>query len=401
MNPMHKKTLILSIPMILAVLLLGWWLLLREQRSLQNTERPTVSDSWLAQKQAQQLDEKSQLEALASQVERIPIPRVDTATWQVYKSGIPGIEFKYPSGWEVKANLSKNSYCVKTRDDRYAKIPSSSAQILQGDECIFQIDIDTENSQGEQKVIDSLQLVQKQFPKGKMNVIQGSSFGNLFIFEDSSETRVYTGSNTITLMLKLWNMDKKFDGVPDAFYGILSTLKPIQGSVTGCKSLGNGEEAKKWKVYTNNTSNFSLKYPTDWKYKEGTSVDSTGSLVKTVSFYKPDMKCSIEASPALCGVTVSISPIKSNENSPNEKYLKILEKANTATAPILMEKICSPNLNITEITDYLRHEFVFDYKGYSYLLGSENFGSDNVNRPVDIKEFWSTLDTMVETLSVQ
>ncbi len=227
MSPMNKKVLILSIPMILAVLLLGWWLLLREQRSLQNTERPTVSDSGLAQKQVQQVDEKSQLEALASQVERISIPRVDTATWQV-KSGIPGIEFKYPSGWEVKPNLSKNSYCVKTRDDRYAKIPSSSAQVLQGDECVLQIDVDPENSQGGQKVFDSLQLLQKQYPDGKMSIIQESSFGKLFIFEDSSETRVYASLDEVSLIIRLWNMDKKLDGVSDVFYGVLSTLRPTR-----------------------------------------------------------------------------------------------------------------------------------------------------------------------------
>lgn len=228
MSSMNKKALILSIPVIFAALLFGGRLLLREQRSLQNTERPTVSDSELAQKQAQQVDEKSQLEALASQVERMPIPRVDTATWQVYKSGIPGIEFKYPSGWEVKANLSKNSYCVKTRDDRYAKIPSSSAQVLQGDECVLQIDVDPENSQGGQKVFDSLQLLQKQYPDGKMSIIQESSFGKLFIFEDSSETRVYASSDEVSLIIRLWNMDKKLDDVSDVFYGVLSTLRPTR-----------------------------------------------------------------------------------------------------------------------------------------------------------------------------
>ena len=225
---MNKKALILSIPMILLVALLGGWLVFRDQKGVQNVpEQPPVVSEQPVQVQTQAVG-KLQLEALASQTEKMSIPRVDTDTWQIYKSGAPGIEFKYPNGWVVKSNLSKGSYCIETKDNRYAKIPSSSAQVFQGNECIFQVDIDTENSQSEQWVINSLQFEQKQYPEGKMSVIGRVSFGNLFIFEDPSETKVYAGSNTITLTLRVWNMNKKFDGVPDAFYGILSTLKPIQ-----------------------------------------------------------------------------------------------------------------------------------------------------------------------------
>jgi hypothetical protein len=386
---MNKKALILSLPMILAVFFLGGWLVLRLQKTVQNTEKQEVSVS--EQPIQEQTVGESQLEDLIAQAREMQLPKIDTIGWQEHKDERLGVQFMYPKGWKVKTYGEDAAFygkiCIGNRKFSNVLIEGES-------ECIVQFN---KTKYPKDKLVEE---IKKNYESTQFSSVKSLQLSHLALYvKDGLSTHTYfVGGNSIQEIslqqfVSVGSGDKEIEQV---FYGILSTLKPIQDSVSSCKAVGSGEGARAWKVYTDNTSNFSLKYPNDWKYKEGTFVDSTGSSVKTVSFYKPDMKCSIEASPALCGVTVSISPIKSNENSRNEKYLKILEKANMATAPILMQKICSSNLNITEITDYLRHEFVFDYNGYSYSLGSENFGSDEAN-----KEFWNALDTMVETLSVQ
>lgn len=224
---MKKTRKLIVISLIFMLFFLVFWLV-KEQKKME-VDQVKQEGITMALEQKQRAVETSQeLESLVDRLEELAIPEVDTKSWEAYRSGSPGVEFKYPSGWEVKSNLSNGSYCIETKDNRYAKIPSSSAQVFQGEECIFQVDIDTENTQSGQWVINSLQFIQKQYPEGKMSVIKGSSFGNLFIFENASETLVYAGSKTIVLTLRLWNMDKKFVGVLDVFYGILSTLKPIQ-----------------------------------------------------------------------------------------------------------------------------------------------------------------------------
>ncbi len=176
-----------------------------------------------------------------------------------------------------------------------------------------------------------------------------------------------------------------------------SNFEQKDENIVDCKNIAHNEEeiTKNWSIYRDDFLKFSFKYPSNWNYTKNDNVNNDNS-VKTISFYKPNTKCFIEGSLALCGVTVSISPIRDNENSPNKNYLKILEKANTPMAPIIMQKICNSHLNVIGITDYLRHEFVFDYNGHSFSFGSENFGSDDVN-----KEFWDNLDIMLKTFLIQ
>ena len=92
MNPMNKKALILSIPMILLVALLGGWLLFRGQGDVQNVpKQPIVSEN-------------------PAQTGEIQAPdTVDTSSWKIYRNEEYGFEVKYPEGWIVTVP-NKNEY---------------------------------------------------------------------------------------------------------------------------------------------------------------------------------------------------------------------------------------------------------------------------------------------------
>ena len=85
MNPMNKKSLILSIPLILAVLIFGGWFLLRKQNSAPESQSPPVvkekGDSIL------EIPIDSQIDS------------VDTSDWKMYQNET--VFFKYPPLYEV------------------------------------------------------------------------------------------------------------------------------------------------------------------------------------------------------------------------------------------------------------------------------------------------------------
>lgn len=89
MNPMNKKALILSIPMILLVALLGGWLLFRGQGDVQNVpKQPIVSEN-------------------PAQTGEIQAPdTVDTSSWKIYRNEEYGFEVKYPEGWNMEVFFS-------------------------------------------------------------------------------------------------------------------------------------------------------------------------------------------------------------------------------------------------------------------------------------------------------
>ena len=86
MNPMNKKTLILSISVIFAVLLLGGWLLLREPQSPPESQNPMVA-----------MDIPPQNPEDIT----LPVSEVDTSNWKTYRNENSGIELKIPQEWDV------------------------------------------------------------------------------------------------------------------------------------------------------------------------------------------------------------------------------------------------------------------------------------------------------------
>lgn len=86
MNPMNKKTLILSISVIFAVLLLGGWLLLREPQSPPESQNPMVAMDIPPQK---------------PEDITLPVSEVDTSNWKTYRNENSGIELKIPQEWDV------------------------------------------------------------------------------------------------------------------------------------------------------------------------------------------------------------------------------------------------------------------------------------------------------------
>ena len=90
MNPMNRKALILSIPVILAVFLLGGWLLLCEPKSAPESQNPPVVRE-SSPKNAGNLQPPTNLDTSS----------MDTSQWKTYRNEEYGFELKYPVEWAI------------------------------------------------------------------------------------------------------------------------------------------------------------------------------------------------------------------------------------------------------------------------------------------------------------
>ena len=86
MNPMNKKALILSIPMILAILLLGGWFLLREQKMAQESQNTPIIG-------------ENPPTTNTGNIE--PSANVDISKWKTYRNEEFGFELKYQEGYTI------------------------------------------------------------------------------------------------------------------------------------------------------------------------------------------------------------------------------------------------------------------------------------------------------------
>lgn len=228
---MKNKNIVFVIALIIVVVVAGiFWLGIRKISTIPddsgqgqmsvNTENTQDSVS-VIEKQPKTLDD------LLAQAEEIQLPKVDTTGWQTYRDEKLGVEFMYPKGWKIKM-YGEYSLCVSTIDGRYGKIPSSSAQVLQGDECIFSI---FKAGINEQSVVSEILQYKHSatWDDGQLSKIAQSYFSTPILMTLSEDDAHFYIKNEFSIMnLRVWNMDRKFKGVDDVLYGIFQTLKPIQ-----------------------------------------------------------------------------------------------------------------------------------------------------------------------------
>lgn len=94
---MNKKALILSIPMMLAVLLLGGWFLFREPQKIPESQNPPQKPEDIK-----------------------PSANIDTSNWKTYRNEEYGFELKYPDSWsssEAVAEYNSSISLVSTGGD--------------------------------------------------------------------------------------------------------------------------------------------------------------------------------------------------------------------------------------------------------------------------------------------
>lgn len=195
---------------------LVWRAGLRNQSVSQESNMSSATDN------GDQADSSRTLDDLLAQAEEIQLPKVDTTGWQTYQNENMGIEFMYPKEWVAKEHFG-NRVCVETEDSRYAKMPGSLAQRLQGEECIVQI--------------DEYQIDDISFSDVWMQQNTNSSFSKtittnqseILLIKDSSMSHVYVRIQGKIFYLSVWNENLSLDKIiPDVFYGILQTIKPLK-----------------------------------------------------------------------------------------------------------------------------------------------------------------------------
>lgn len=113
---MNKKALILSIPMILAVFLLGGWLVLRGQKSVQDSPKNPIE-------QGKQEETAVKTEGDMTSQKYDFGNDLDIARWKTYRSEKLGLTIKYPQSWSV-VGLEDEKAGIALRSPAYVLVKS-------------------------------------------------------------------------------------------------------------------------------------------------------------------------------------------------------------------------------------------------------------------------------------
>lgn len=114
--PMNQKAFIFSIPIVLAVLLLGGWLVLRVQKSVQNVPKEPID-----QGKQKEMAVKTEKEVISQKYDFGN--DLDIVQWKTYKSEKLGLTIKYPQSWSVVV-LENEKAGIALRSPAYVPIKS-------------------------------------------------------------------------------------------------------------------------------------------------------------------------------------------------------------------------------------------------------------------------------------
>lgn len=96
MNPLNKKALILSIPMILLVALFGGWLVFRGQKGAQESYKPPM----VAEDPTQNPEDIQ------------PSMDIDTSNWKTYRNEALKLSIKYPNVFKLDEKQREDGHVV-------------------------------------------------------------------------------------------------------------------------------------------------------------------------------------------------------------------------------------------------------------------------------------------------
>lgn len=218
------KKLLISVVAIL--ILLGGAIFVWQKKTIETQNLPESQENVQSSDEEKEMQSKT-LDDLLAQAEEVQLSKVDTAGWLTYRDEKLGIEFMYPKGWEVRSVVYTENgdgyLCIKTTDDRFAKIPTSSAIVLQGTECVF----DIRKSSG----LDDVEFSLKNFPNASLAELIGSnrSQGRTITLRTKSDTTIFSFyNNNLVTKLHIWEMDRELLNADSVLQNLIQTLKPIQ-----------------------------------------------------------------------------------------------------------------------------------------------------------------------------
>lgn len=269
---MNQKTLILSIPVMLAVILLGGWFLSREPKSAPESQNPPAVKENPPQN-AGNLQSPANVDT-----------SIDTSNWKTYWNEKYGFELKYPAEW-VATTPSKNMYNeVLSLTSRDTDSKLMGAQNQAGDNVVIHVLASIREDAHVKSLGDSVKNLEDflslDVSQTEMRLIEKIEFGGRpayvvgvfgltghygIIFETESGVYKIVFEKTNLSMSQGKQMENKLtDILSDREIGILASLKI-------------------WKTYRNEALKLSFKYPDTFRLDE-VARDNSGQVVSIMEY---------------------------------------------------------------------------------------------------------------------